>query len=270
MKKILTGIIIVLVAFYACKNKEEKKAIAVKDSVVTTIAPFITEMMDSVKRNPDSVGLRLQLIDILDSIKNYKEALSQLDSLLLYDSANYNLWIKQGNVLKHAGDTTAAITSFDHAFSVYPAPEVMLELANLFAEKKDKRALIMCDRIEEMRQGRVVDGYSFFFRGVYFARLGDKKKALMFFDKSIISNYTFMDAYIEKGGVLYDEKQFADALKVFKTAATINNTYADAYYWQAKCYEAMKDKDNAIQNYQKALGLDKSIKEAVIALKRLQ
>ena len=53
-------------------------------------------------------------------------------------------------------------------------------------------------------------------------------------------------------------------------AVKVNNTYADAYYWQAKCFEALHKKEEAIKNYQTALALDKELKEAKVALQRLQ
>ncbi|HNN30868.1 MAG TPA: tetratricopeptide repeat protein, partial [Chitinophagaceae bacterium] len=60
------------------------------------------------------------------------------------------------------------------------------------------------------------------------------------------------------------------ALEIFKLSAQVNATYADSYYWQAKCYEALNDKQNAISNYEKALILDKNLQEAEVAIKRLK
>ena len=79
-----------------------------------------------------------------------------------------------------------------------------------------------------------------------------------------------MEAYLEKGFIYYDAKQYAAALKIFKMAANINNTYADAYYWMAKTQEALQQKDEALKNYQAALLLDKSLKEARDGMNRLQ
>ncbi len=89
-------------------------------------------------------------------------------------------------------------------------------------------------------------------------------------DRCINNNYTYMEAYMEKGFIYYDAKKFDDALKVFQQAITVNNLYADAYYWEAKCYEAKGNKQDAILNYQRSLGLDKNLKEAKEALKRLE
>ncbi|MGG2334294.1 tetratricopeptide repeat protein, partial [Salmonella enterica] len=86
----------------------------------------------------------------------------------------------------------------------------------------------------------------------------------------IKENYTYMEAYMEKGFIYYDAKKINEALQIFQMAANINNTYADAYYWQAKCYEALNKKENAIKNYQLALKIDEHLKEATQALERLK
>jgi tetratricopeptide (TPR) repeat protein len=121
-----------------------------------------------------------------------------------------------------------------------------------------------------MGLGREVDADCNFIAGVYFARTGDNKKALQLFDLAINDNYTLMEAYMEKGFIYYESKNYQDALKVFDKAVTVSNTYADAYYWRAKCYEAMGNKPEAIINYKRSLGLDKQLKEAAEAIKRLE
>jgi tetratricopeptide (TPR) repeat protein len=78
-----------------------------------------------------------------------------------------------------------------------------------------------------------------------------------------------MEAYIEKGMVYFDNRQYEEALSVFQFAATVNALDADAYYYQAKCYEAMQKKDSAIEKYKQSLSLDKSLTEAHNGLKRL-
>jgi tetratricopeptide (TPR) repeat protein len=121
-----------------------------------------------------------------------------------------------------------------------------------------------------MGMGRETDASCNFIAGVYYARTGDKKQALESFDKAIANNYTLMEAHMEKGFVYYEDKKYPDAQKVFEKAITVNNMYADAYYWIAKCNEAMGNKEEAVTNYKRSLGLDKQLKEAAEAIKRLE
>jgi tetratricopeptide (TPR) repeat protein len=145
-----------------------------------------------------------------------------------------------------------------------------LALANLYAETKNPKTLNICQQIDNLGLGREYDAYTAFFAGIFFSRMGNKDKALFFFDKSIANNYTFMEAYLEKGYVYFDTKKYDKALAVFKMAAEVKNRFADAYYWQGKCYEALNQKTEAVTKYQQALGFDNSMVEADAAIKRLQ
>ena len=231
---------------------------------------YINALQQQVQQNPDSIGLTIQLADALKDNGDYKKAIGEVEKLIAKDSLNYGLWYKKAQIQEAGGDTTAAFTSYHRAERIYPSADVLLALANLYAETKNTKALQYCTRIAELRMGREYDSYAAFFAGVYYARTGDTKQALSLFDKAINDNYSLMDIYIEKGALLYDIKQYPEALKVFNTAVTINNTYALGYYWKAKCEEALGQKAAAATNYEKALSLDKDLTEAQQGLKRVQ
>ena len=57
-------------------------------------------------------------------------------------------------------------------------------------------------------------------------------------------------------------KKFNEALKTFQLVNTISATFPDAYFWMAKCEEALGQKEEAKLNYQRAYGLDKTFTEA--------
>ena len=222
-----------------------------------------------VKQFPDSASLRMRYVNALDSLQMYPEALAQTDSMIKRDSLNNGLWFAKGQLFESNKDTLNAIASYEKALSIYPSVEAQLNLANLYAEKGNVRALAICQNVSQMGLGRETDAACDFIAGVYHSREGDNAKAIAFFDRAINNNYTLMEAYMEKGFIYYGTKDFAQALKTFETAITINNTYADAYYWQAKTYEAMGNKDEAVLNYERALGLDNQLAEAREAIKRL-
>lgn len=231
---------------------------------------FTEQLKAAIKQYPDSAGLRMRLINTYDSLKMYKEAISQTDSLIKRDSLNNGLWFTKAQLQEDNKDTVAAIDSYTKAINIYPSTEAQLHLANLFAETKNSKALAICENVHRLGLGREMDADCNFIAGVYFARTGADDKALQLFDKAINDNYTLMEAYMEKGFIYYDNKNYREALKVFETAITVNNTYADAYYWRAKCEEALGNKAEAVLDYKRALGLDSQLKEAAEAIKRLE
>lgn len=227
------------------------------------------DLYKAIKANPDSGTYRLQLAYMLDSINQAGLAIQQMDTIVMKDSTSDRLWSIRGHIAEDAKDTMKAMESYAKSLRINEAPGVMLSLANLYAEKKNPRALLITSRIKDLSLGKEYDANSAFIAGIYYARTGDKNAALQKFDESIANNYTFMEAYIEKGMVYFDNKQYPEALKVFKFASTVNNLYADAYYYQARCYEMTGNKDSAVMRFKQSLGLDKNLAEAHAGLKRL-
>jgi tetratricopeptide (TPR) repeat protein len=268
MKRIVNiAIISALVSGWtACGGEGKKKNTGQQQEAIPAV---VVAMQEAVQKNRDSAGLRLRLVDMLDSIGQYKQAASEMDSLLRKDSLNYGLWYTKGQVLEHGQDTANAIICYSNAIRVYPAPDALLSLANLYAEKKDGRTLAIVNNVKDMRLGRETDAHCAFIAGVYFARTKKRQEALQQFDNCIANNYTYMEAYIEKGLVYFDNKQYKEALDVFRFSSSVNTLYADTYYYQARAYEMLDKKDSAVLKFQQALSLDKSLKEAHTALHRL-
>lgn len=263
--KTWTVLIVISIVVFSCGQNDKNEN--TKDNGQLQYAD---QLKAGVKQYPDSAGLRMRLINTYDSLELYKEAISQTDSLIKKDSLNNGLWFTKAQLQEDSKDTASAIDSYTKAVNIYPSTEAQLHLANLFAETKNPKALIVCENVHRLGMGRETDADCNFIAGIYYARTGAGKKALQFFDKAINDNYTLMEAYMEKGFIYYDSKNYTEALKVFETAITVNNTYADAYYWRAKCKEALGNKADAILDYKRSLGLDPQMKEAAEAVKRLE
>lgn len=256
--------IIVSIVIFSCGQKDTNE----KTGNVAQ-PQLIDKLKTDIRQYPDSTALRMRLINSYDSLKMYREAISQTDSLIKRDSLNNGLWFTKAQLEEDNKDTAAAIDSYTKALNIYPSIEAQLHLANLFAETKNPKALLICENVHKFGMGRETDAHCNFIAGIYYARTGANKQALQFFDRAINDNYTLMEAYMEKGFIYYESQNCREALKVFETAITVNNTYADAYYWKAKSEEALGNKEDALLDYQRSLGLDKQLKEAAEAIERL-
>lgn len=262
--KYFTIFISTVVLFFACDTSVSNK------NSSANLSPYLKGLFKQTEQYPDSVNLRITLINALDSSGLHKEALQQMDSLIAKDSLNFAFWNAKGHLQENAKDTAGAIVSYKRALRIYPSPDAMLTLANLFAETKNDTALILCKEVSGLSADKKYEADCRFIEGVYYARKSNTEQALSSFDACINARYTYVVAYLEKGFIYYDKKQYTEALKTFQLAASVSNAYADAYYWQGKCFEAMNNKINAITNYNKALALDKNLTEATAAIKRLQ
>ncbi len=262
-------LLVPLLLIVACNNDDKKTAAGDKKKE-KEITPQVQALQQRVQQYPDSSGLRMKLAMELDSLNMYKPALVQMDSLIKKDSANYGFLFTRGQVNEHAGDTVNAMKDYAAAINIYASPDALLSLANLYAEQKNARSLLLCNRVKSMGLGRDYDASSAFIAGVYNARTRQKDMALKLFDECISNDYTYMPAYIEKGLVYFDAKQYAQALDVFSFAANVNHLYPDSYYYMGRCYELMNKKDSAVFYFKQSLALDKESSETAAALKRVE
>jgi tetratricopeptide (TPR) repeat protein len=197
-----------------------------------------------------------------------RKALAQYDHIIEKDSSNFEAWFDRGTLLARLKDTNAAIVSLETSFSLLPINYTGIALANLYVTRKDPRALEVCN-ILLSKDSSGIQTEPLYMKGVYFSEIKDYDNALQQFDECIRRDWKMTDAYIEKGIIMFERKNYPEALKIFSMAATVSNTDADAYYWMGRCFESTGDKEQAVLNYERAFALDQSFSEAREALKRL-
>lgn len=137
------------------------------------------------------------------------------------------------------------------------------------AEAGDPKLLPLCDsllRFDSVRAG----ASPFYYRGIYHATRKEIKEALAFFDKTLVADYRFLEAYIEKAALLVEIKKPALALQELELARTISPGYAPTHYWIGKINESMGQTGTALRHYQLALSLDSTIGEARQGIERLE
>ena len=271
MKKYFFCLILIVCTIIACKNNKDTNNTSAtgNNKKENTLPPEVIALQQRVAQHPDSVGARLQLAIALDSVEEYAPALKHIDTLIQKDSNNYGLWYTKAQIEEDAKDTAKAIASYSKAISVYPSADAMLSLANIYAEQRNPRSLLICNQVRQLGLGRNYDASCAFIAGVYNARTGQKQLALNLFDQCIQNDYTYMEAYIEKGLIYFDSGQYQQALNVFNLAAKVNGLYSDTYYWIGRCFEMMRVKDSAVYYFKQSLALDKNSPETRQALKRL-
>ena len=265
MKHPISLLIIVFLFSCSYSSNEQHNQLNAKDQFDSYL-----RIQNALKEYPDSIELNLQLIDYLDSIKNYDQAIQQLNTLIQKDSLNQGLWYQKAQLTLKTRDTLNAKKCFRIANAIYPNLASMLSLANLLAEQKDKEGLMVCDNIQEMFPGNDYQADIYFIKGVYFSRIANNAKAILYLDSCINTNYRYTEALMEKGFILYDNYPNSSALAIFEAVTQLDPMYADGYYWKAKCLEKNKQFEAAALQYKKAQTLDPELYEAKEALKRLQ
>jgi tetratricopeptide (TPR) repeat protein len=241
----------------------------VNDDAVTK---KISAIRDSIKKYPGDTLLKYGLVAMLQENKRYREAIAVLDSInIVKDSAHLKTYIsylyKRAQLLQFAGDTIEAIKTLEMYVIPGELTESGMRLAYLFAETKNRKAILYGDAmIKNDISG--MDPNPDYIKGVYYANTGQTDSAILHFDACIQKDYTFLDAHMEKGRILYNTKKYPDAIQVYDLAIKVSSTFADAFYWKAKCQEAIGQKTEAKENYLKAYSLDNTMTEAKEAADR--
>ncbi|MBZ5856581.1 tetratricopeptide repeat protein [Flavihumibacter profundi] len=226
----------------------------------------LKELMSKYGNN---MNLKRRMAEALQQNKQYDEAIQTYTGIIGEDSLDFEAYHERALIYLEKKDTAAAQKDLEKSFALQPLQLTAITLANLYAESKNPRALVLADMIIARDSAKeMIDPV--FIKGVYYANVKNYNKALEQFSTCIGMDWKFQEAYIEKGIIYFDQKNLDEALKQFKLAATVSNTFPDAYYWQGRCYEQLGLKEEALACYTRAYALDKNFKEAVEAAARVK
>ena len=251
-------------------RKDERYAIGISrlllDKRPDSAIIFLTV---AIKELPQSVLLQLSLARAYDAQNKTDDALMICDKILQTYPENVDILKLKATLLDKKNDVNEAVAALEKAYSLAPFDvELNNELAYKYAETKNPKVISLCDSLIRMDSLKI-HAEPYYCKGLYYSNINDKAKALELFNAAIQHDYTFLDAYLSKGRLYYDQKKYADAKKVFLQIINISSTIPDAYYWLGRSQEALGEKDEARLNYQRAYGLDKTFTEAKEAADKL-
>lgn len=219
-------------------------------------------LQEAARKLPGSISLQIGLARGFQQKERPDSALAICNRILAQYPGQIDALLLKAELLKNAGRNAESLAVLETAYQYAPGDaELVHMLAFDYAEAKNPRALALSDSlIRADRAQRHAEPY--YFKGVYYANLGQSAEALRQFDEAIRHDFNFLEAYLNKGIVYYDGKKYDEALKTFALAIRVDPTYADAFYWTGKTQEALGNRDDARLNYQRAFGLDKTLTEA--------
>ena len=219
---------------------------------------------------PMSDSARLALIEKLAGANNYQACIPHIDWLLKKDSTlPLYLYIK-ADALENTGDTANAIAHYIRAnenagFFL----QASMRLLNLYAETGHPATLSLADTLLTHPETEKIHSDILLMKGIYYHNTNHRKDAEKIYNMIIQQDYTFLQAYVEKGLLYYDDKEYKKAMEVFELSTIVKNDFADGYFWQGKTYLKMNQPEEAILHFKKSLALDPSLAEARNELKTL-
>lgn len=244
-------------------EKQERYALGVGNSLLLSQPDSaITFVQAALKELPESLSLQLLTARAYEAAGKPDQAIAACDQILAQAPDQVNALVLKAEILEKKNDTPALIESLQKAHMLLPGNLAIVEkLAYQYAENKDIRSLAMADtliRYDSLKE----NPNPYYIKGNYFVNTGDTRKAIYWFDETIKHDHRYLNAYIEKGKILFDKKKFEDAAAVFKLANTVSPAFPDAWYWIGRCQQQAGQLQDARESYQKAYALDKSFTEA--------
>jgi tetratricopeptide (TPR) repeat protein len=229
----------------------------------------IALLKQCIDKWPQSVDVRRRLSEIYEQVGQQSRAIALYDEILQHDSLNFEAWYNKGILLSRLRDTAGAIDALEHSYAAQPIYYNGITLAGFYATKRNPKTPALCDQlIAKDVNNEYPDAH--FIKGLYYSYNKQYDSANAMFDECIKRDWRFADAHVEKAIIQFEKKQYDEALKTLRTALTVANTNADAYYWMARCYEATGNRELARLNYERALSLDPDYEEAREGMRKIR
>lgn len=239
-------------------------------TVLKKISPdsAIIFLQKATLKIPQSIALQVGLARGYQNKGELDKALVIADQIIQQFPGQLDALTIKSEILASKNDKTGALASLEKAYSMAPSDlSLAYDLAYAYADAKEPKALILTDSLLKVKAEESEKAW--YIKGVFYTNTGQANKALKSFDNSIKLNYNFLDAYRDKGQVLYNEKRFKEALQTFTLALKIAPASADFYYLLGNTQHALGNDNEAKLNYLRAYGLDKSLTDAKEAADKL-
>lgn len=208
-----------------------------------------------IDKNKGQIPTTLEEVAQLRSAGKINEAIQRLRSANVLSPENTDILFQLGTLYLENADTGLAIISIKSSIEKgNKSPEAIIKLGSILANRNDKNCLFYAQLLIDDKE-RKSSYLGYFLQGIYFANINNDLEAMKAFDQSIIENYRFIDAYIEKAILLYDAKKYKQSISLLQKGIDVDKYQADLYYWIGRNSEKLKDFNECIFAYEQTLAL---------------
>jgi tetratricopeptide (TPR) repeat protein len=252
-----------------------------------------------LEQHPTSTNLKLFQVEMYIFENELDIADKLLDQLYILEQSNEEIYIQKANILSRRDKHKKAIQLLEQALTLTNDETDVLSLIGmeyLFledfenakyyfmkcieADEGDYSALyniIYCFEFLEQHEAAIDYLNDFLNKNPYcevawhqvgkqYYILKDFKKALAAFDFAIISDDSFIGAYLEKGKVLERLRKYEAAIESYTITLGLDDPTSFALLRIGKCYEKLGNQDLALQFYTKCVEEDSLLDKGWIAI----
>ncbi|TXE09512.1 tetratricopeptide repeat protein [Gelidibacter salicanalis] len=257
-----------------------------------------------LEQHPSSIVLRLFQVEIYILEDKLPQAEKLLDELYILEPSNEEIYIQKASILSKRDQHEKAIDTLKIALKLSDADEedadlyALIGMEYLFMDQfenaktyfikcleldmEDYSALyniIYCFEFLDLNE-EAIDFLNHYLDknpycevawhqlGKQYATLKDYPKALSAFEFAIISDDTFVGAYLEKGKVLEKMKKYEEAIENYNVTLALDEPTSFALLRIGNCYEKLGSDDLAVQYYFKTVHEDPLLDKGWISITR--
>src|SRR5690625_570682 len=240
-------------------------------------------------QHPDSTILKLIKVEILIFENKHDKANAILNDRYEIEPYNPEIYIHKANILsKHKlhRDAVDVLTAAEYFLGEYEEIYSMIAMEYMFMEdfEKAKTYFIKCLELDQEDSSSLynviycfdylnqIDEAIVFLNkflddnpyseiawhqlGIQYIGIDQQLKALDCFEFAIISDDTFVGAYMEKAKILESLGKYEEAIECYQTTISLEDATAFAYLHIGKCYNALGLTGTALDYFNKSLQED--------------
>ncbi|WP_343672984.1 tetratricopeptide repeat protein [Chitinophaga sp.] len=230
----------------------------------------VTNFEKALHLAPKYAYLQYRLATALIENKQYKRA-DSLASKLANDPANHDkAYYLKAKIAEENKDTTLAIqhlkTAIDQA-GLQSDYDAVMELGDLLAQRHAPASLQYYQLAARMDSTNDDATYAI---GKFYEQESKLAAAITAFKNAINIDPEDGDNYFALGKIYFRQQEWQPAYNYFNMACKSGPTDGEAYYYRGRCNEKLGRKQQAIDDYSKAVTFKKDFTEAKEALANIQ
>lgn len=252
-----------------------------------------------LEQHPSSITLKLFKIEVYIFENKLNKADKMLNELYEIEPTNEEIYIQKANILSKQDEHGKAIEILEKALeftSDVPDLYSLIGMEYLFLDQFEKAKynfmkclerdiedyaslynIIYCFEFLEQNQEAIEYLNVYLDKNPYcevawhqlgkqYAAIDAPEKALASYDFAIISDDTFIGAYLEKGKVLEQLNLFEEAIENYKITLALDDPTSFALLRIGHCYEKLNETDLAVQHFYKTVEEDPLLDKGWIAI----
>ncbi|MEO8774122.1 MAG: tetratricopeptide repeat protein [Gelidibacter sp.] len=221
-----------------------------------------------LEQHPSSIVLKLFQVEIYILEDKLPQAEKLLDALYVLEPSNEEVYIQKANILSKRNQHEKAIDTLKIALKLTDSDEddadlyALIGMEYLFMDQFEnaKNYFIKCLDLD-------IEDYSALYNIIYcFEFLDLHEEAIDFLNRYLDKNPYCEVAWHQLGKQYFALEDYPKALAAFEFAIISDDTFVGAYLEKGKVLERMKKYDEAIENYNVTLALDEPTSFALLRI----